>query len=142
MATLLYRLGLLSARKPWAVIIAWLLLLGGVSGAAAAFRTPLSSTMTVEGLEFQQTLDTLKREIPDAAGGIGTVVFRTEAGRFTPAQQAAVAKAVTDWEALPQVAERRVHHLPEINAFGGVPAALRFARLLSQALAAGSVAGI
>ncbi|WP_286966821.1 MULTISPECIES: MMPL family transporter [Arsenicicoccus] len=105
MATLLYRLGLLSARKPWAVIIAWLLLLGGVSGAAAAFRTPLSSTMTVEGLEFQQTLDTLKREIPDAAGGIGTVVFRTESGRFTPAQQAAVAKAVTDWEALPQVAD-------------------------------------
>lgn len=46
------------------------------------------------------------------------------------------------WQALPQVAERRVHHLPEVNAFGGVPAALRFARLLSQALVAGPVAGI
>lgn len=105
MATLLYRLGLLSARKPWAVIVAWLLLLGGVTGAAAALRTPLSSTMTVEGLEFQQTLDTLKREIPDAAGGIGTVVFRSDSGRFTPAQQAAVATAIKDWEALPQVAD-------------------------------------
>ena len=62
-------------------------------------------------------------------------------GAVPPEARRALSRSVL-WQALPQVAERRVHHLPEVNAFGGVPAALRFARLLSQALAAGSVAGI
>lgn len=38
------------------------------------------------------------------------------------------------WRALPPVAANRVHHLPEMNAFGAVPAALRFAGSLAQAL--------
>nr|WP_265507367.1 ABC transporter substrate-binding protein [Paracoccus rhizosphaerae] len=38
------------------------------------------------------------------------------------------------WQALPQVAEGRVHQLPKVNAFGGVPAALRFAGLLADTL--------
>ena len=41
------------------------------------------------------------------------------------------------WRALPPVAAGRVYHLPEVNAFGGVPAALRFAGLLADALDAG-----
>lgn len=39
------------------------------------------------------------------------------------------------WRALPQVAGGRVHQLPQMNAFGGVPAALRFAMALDAALA-------
>ena len=62
-------------------------------------------------------------------------------GAVPPEARRALNRSVL-WQALPQVAEKRVYHLPEVNAFGGVPAALRFARLLSQALAAGSVAGI
>lgn len=46
------------------------------------------------------------------------------------------------WRALPHVAQGRVYVLPEVNAFGGVPAALRFARLLSAALLAGPAAGV
>ena len=38
------------------------------------------------------------------------------------------------WQALPQVAEGRLYQLPEVNAFGGLPSALRFARLLRHAL--------
>nr|WP_281426543.1 iron-siderophore ABC transporter substrate-binding protein [Paracoccus bogoriensis] len=40
------------------------------------------------------------------------------------------------WQALPQVAAGRVHHLPAMNAFGAVPAALRFGDLLARALEA------
>ncbi|MEI4486740.1 iron-siderophore ABC transporter substrate-binding protein [Frigidibacter sp. MR17.14] len=41
------------------------------------------------------------------------------------------------WRALPAVAAGRVYHLPEVNAFGGTGAALRFAALLGTALQAG-----
>ncbi|AKT50644.1 MMPL family transporter [Arsenicicoccus sp. oral taxon 190] len=103
MATLLYRLGHFSARRPWAVVIIWLLLLGGVSGAAGLLSKPLSSQMTIKGAPFQRTLEKLKHDLPAAAGGTGTVVFTTDSGRFTPAQEAAVAQAVTTWKAMPAV---------------------------------------
>lgn len=38
------------------------------------------------------------------------------------------------WQALPAVQGGRVYQLPEVNAFGGLPSALRFARLLRSAL--------
>ena len=41
------------------------------------------------------------------------------------------------WRALPPVAKGRLYQLPEVNAFGGVPSALRFAQLLAEAFAAG-----
>lgn len=39
------------------------------------------------------------------------------------------------WQALPPVAEDRLYLLPKVNAFGGVPSALRFAALLADAFA-------
>lgn len=41
------------------------------------------------------------------------------------------------WRNLPAVREGRVYRMGRINAFGGIPAALRFADLLAAALAAG-----
>ncbi|WP_409484348.1 MMPL family transporter [Arsenicicoccus dermatophilus] len=103
MASLLYRLGLFSARKPWVVILVWLLLLGATGGAAAALHQPLSTQMTVPGLQFERTLERLKKELPAASGGVGTVVFQSRTGTFTPAQKAAVATAITRWKAQPTV---------------------------------------
>ena len=48
-------------------------------------------------------LHTLGQKIPDAAGGVGTVVFRSEAGSFTPAQQAAITRVLGRWAELPHV---------------------------------------
>lgn len=62
-------------------------------------------------------------------------------GQIPPEARRGLSRSVL-WRALPQVAERRTYMLPEINAFGGVPAALRFANALVQATAAGPVAGI
>ncbi|MDB6180376.1 iron-siderophore ABC transporter substrate-binding protein [Paracoccus fistulariae] len=44
------------------------------------------------------------------------------------------------WRALPPVAGGRLYLLPDVNAFGAVPAALRFARLLTEAFEAGPMA--
>lgn len=43
------------------------------------------------------------------------------------------------WQALPAVREGRVHVLPTVNAFGGVPSALRFGTLLAEAFEAGPI---
>ncbi|GMA18778.1 hypothetical protein [Arsenicicoccus piscis] len=64
MATLLYHLGRFSARRPWTVVIAWIVLLGVVTGAAVGLHKPLTSEMTVEGAPFQVTLQKLQRELP------------------------------------------------------------------------------
>lgn len=57
------------------------------------------------------------------------------AGPIPPQAQGALSRSRL-WQALPQVAQGRVHHLPQMNAFGGVPAALRFGDLLARALEA------
>lgn len=46
------------------------------------------------------------------------------------------------WQSLPQVAGGRVYQLPDMNAFGGVPAALGFAEQLVKAFDAGPVASL
>jgi ferric hydroxamate transport system substrate-binding protein len=55
------------------------------------------------------------------------------AGAIPPQVRGALARSRL-WQALPQVAAGRVHQLPRMNAFGGVPAALRFGDLLADAL--------
>lgn len=54
-------------------------------------------------------------------------------GPVPPEAQRGLDRSVL-WRALPQVAAGRVHHLPRINAFGGIPSALRFADALTRAL--------
>ncbi|TJZ89843.1 iron-siderophore ABC transporter substrate-binding protein [Paracoccus gahaiensis] len=54
-------------------------------------------------------------------------------GPVPPEARRGLARSVL-WQALPQVAAGRVHHLPRVNAFGAVPSARRFAGLLAEAL--------
>lgn len=57
-------------------------------------------------------------------------------GALPPAAATALGRSVL-WRALPPVAGKRTYHLADINAFGAVPAALRFATLLTRAFEAG-----
>ncbi|WP_439116570.1 ABC transporter substrate-binding protein [Paracoccus liaowanqingii] len=54
-------------------------------------------------------------------------------GSIPPEARRGLGRSVL-WQALPQVAAGRVHHLLQVNAFGAMPSALRFAGLLADAL--------
>ena len=91
MAQLLYRLGLGAARRPFTVLIAWLLALALAVGGFLAFGGTLSTAVDIPGTPTAQVTDRLKEEFPDASHGTGQVVFATEDGSaLTPEQRSAV----------------------------------------------------
>jgi len=98
-ATLLHRLGRWSAQHRWAAVITWLVVIALVATGAATLSEPLSDEFTIPGSRFQEVLDELQAEIPEAAAGIGTVTFSTEDG-FTDEQREAVAAVTEEWAAL------------------------------------------
>ncbi|MGL3806502.1 MMPL family transporter [Paeniglutamicibacter sp. R2-26] len=108
MASFLYRLGALAYRRRWAVLGIWavVLLLIGVS--AGAFMGKLSNTFSIPGTETQRTLDRLKVEMPELAGGTGSIVFRTTDGTaLTQAQHRAIAGSLDDLAGQSEVTEVR-----------------------------------
>ena len=107
MATLLYRLGDFSRRHSRLVVVGWLLVLAVATAGAVGLSKPLSNTFEIPGAPYQKVFDQLKREIPAASGGIGTVVLTSKTGPFTADQKQAVAQTVKAWGQLPGVREVR-----------------------------------
>lgn len=104
MATFLYRLGRLAARRAWLTIGAWAAVLAALGGLMAAFATPPTSQITIPGAGFETVLAKLGKEIPAAAGGIGTITIESrDGGALTPAQRAAITRTLSDWEKAPHV---------------------------------------
>lgn len=102
MASFLYRLGLGAARRPIAIVIAWLLVLAAVTAAMLSFQRPLTNEFELPDSEFAAVLDELGEQIPEVAGGTGTVVLHSEDG-FTPAQRRAIGETMAQWRTLPHV---------------------------------------
>lgn len=105
MATLLYKLGLFSARKAWLVIIAWLALLGITAGLALSLGGKLTTTISIDGVPSQNVVDQLQNSFPEASRGSGQVVFYKESGSFTDADRAAITAALDAVESLPEISE-------------------------------------
>ncbi|WP_427384140.1 MMPL family transporter [Janibacter sp. G56] len=98
MAIALYRLGRWCARHAAATIVAWVVVLLALGGAALGFGSKLTSVITIPGSDFVAVADRLKSEIPEAAGGMGTVVLHTEDGKpFTAAQQKEIKAVFGEW---------------------------------------------
>ncbi len=108
MSTFLHRLGGAAYRRPWAFIVVWLLILGGVLGLAFSSGGRISTSMTIDGTPSQQVLDQLSEELPAASGGQGTIVFTVPEGeRLNTGERAtAIATAKTGISALPFVVDR------------------------------------
>ncbi|MDP4887066.1 MAG: hypothetical protein NWQ88_03455, partial [Aquiluna sp.] len=104
MANLLFRLGTFSAKRAWAVIIAWLLILGTAVGLMAGFSGKLSSSMSIDGIPSQDVIDRLADSFPEAARGQGQVVFHKEASPFTQAEIDMIAAALEETAELSGVA--------------------------------------
>ncbi|GFZ79070.1 MMPL family transporter [Nesterenkonia alkaliphila] len=100
MATLLYRLGMFAARRAKTVIAGWFAMLLVAAAAFAGFSGQLTDQITVPNLETTAVADRLTEELPDAGGGSGSAVLRTESGEpFTDEQQAQLADLIDDIEA-------------------------------------------
>jgi putative drug exporter of the RND superfamily len=97
MATLLYRLGMGSARHRVVVIVAWLVALAAVAVGAATLSGKTVSTFKIPGQESTVALDLMSKKFGSAsAGGSGQVVLEAPAGtKITdPANAAKVATIV------------------------------------------------
>jgi RND superfamily putative drug exporter len=89
MATLLYRLGRISARRPWRVIGSWIMVLAIALGAFLLGGGALSSGFSIPGTPTAKINDQLADELPDLGGATGTVVFQTTDGSALDAVQRA-----------------------------------------------------
>ena len=103
MALRLHRLGLWCATHAKSVVAIWLALLVGAGVAAASFSQPMTSEISIPESDFEQVLDQLQEEVPDAAGGFGTVVLHSDEGEFTPEQREAIDEVFAEWEDVPHV---------------------------------------
>ncbi len=108
MSTFLHRLGGVAYRRPWAFILAWLIVLTGVVGLAVTSDGHISSSMTIDGTPSQRVLDQLREELPPASGGQGTIVFTVPEGERLDSgvRASAVADAATTIAALPETVDR------------------------------------
>ena len=105
MAALLFRLGSFAARRAWAVVISWILILGLGVGAFFTLGGTLSNSFDIPGTASGQVIDELAEQLPDTAGGTGTVVYQTADGSaFTDEQKQAISDLATSAESLDGVA--------------------------------------
>lgn len=97
MAEALYRLGRFSARRPWTIVVAWILILGIAGVGFALGRGTLASDFSLPGTPTTKVTDLLKREFPSASGASGSVVVSTrDGGAFTAAQKEGIAGLIAD----------------------------------------------
>jgi len=98
----LERLGGFAARRWWMVIIAWLVILGGVLGARHAFGGDYVNNYTVSGSDSATGLNVLNSTFPQQGGYGGQIVFRARKGTVKD-QQDAVNQATSNVSKLPDV---------------------------------------
>ena len=104
MSTLLYRWGRSSARHPWRMIGAWLVIAISVLALQATVGGDTSDDWSIPGTEAQQGQDLLERSFPAESGVAGRVVFADPDGDITdPAARATIAATLTELAAGPHV---------------------------------------
>ncbi len=102
MNMLLERLGAFAARRHWIVIIAWLVILGGLIGAMRQFGGEFVNDYTVPGSGSSNGLNLLNSDYPQQGGYGGQIVFHARHGTVAQ-QQTAVNQATKNVAGLPHV---------------------------------------
>jgi len=106
MASILYRLARWAHRHRLRVISMWLAAFIFIGVCASLFMGQLSNTFTLPGTETQRTLDRMKEELPDLAGGSGSIVFRESTDKaLSEGQQKSIAEALEQLSMHPQVVD-------------------------------------
>lgn len=130
MASLLYRLGLFSARRRWLVLSAWAVLLGVVVSLALGLsRTaPEDTSFSIPGTQASEGLDVVAQKFSaDTGAATATVVFQAPAGqRLTEGSAAALQGRLADLRAVRGVAsvsDPLSRQMPRVSADGSIAAA-------------------
>ncbi len=100
----LERLGGFAARRHWIVIIAWVLILGGLLAARQAFGGDFVNNYNVPGTQSDDGLNRLNATFPDQGGYAGQIVFHAASGTVA-ADSAAVNQATANVSNLPDVSK-------------------------------------
>ncbi|SIT67933.1 MMPL family transporter [Microbacterium sp. RU33B] len=102
MSTLLYSLGRWSYRRPWRVLVAWILLLALAGGGAALFMKGTDNSFSIPGTEAQEGIQLLDRTFPQASGtSAQLVIVAPEDARIDEDPYAAeIADTITQLESL------------------------------------------
>jgi RND superfamily putative drug exporter len=79
-STLLYALGRWSYRRPWRVLVTWLLLLVLAGGGTALFSQGTDNSFSIPGTEAQEGLQQLNRSFPQVSGTSAQLVVVTADG--------------------------------------------------------------
>ncbi|MEI3868447.1 efflux RND transporter permease subunit [Microbacterium sp. CCNWLW134] len=105
MSTLLYALGRWSFRRPWKVLVAWLLLLALAGGGAALFSQGTDNSFSIPGTEAQEGLEELNRTFPQVSGTSAQLVVVAADGDQIDdeAYRSAIDDAVADFADLDDV---------------------------------------
>ena len=102
MSTLLYRIGHSAARRPWRVVVAWVLALGTITALASSFGGTLTDNYTIPGTSTQRANDLLQTRFPAMSGTSARVVAHADHGSV---DQPALAAASRRMSVLPRVSE-------------------------------------
>jgi RND superfamily putative drug exporter len=101
MAPLLYRLGKFSAKRAFAVIAIWVLLIGTAGAGALLAGGKLGTTMTLDGIPSQDLATSLQETFPEAARASGQVVFHKADGvEFSMAEISGISNVLDSVKAL------------------------------------------
>jgi RND superfamily putative drug exporter len=100
--SLLERLAGFAAKRHWAVIIGWLVILGALLGAKSAFGGEYVNNYNVSGSNSGDGLSVLNSTFPQQGGYGGQIVFHAVRGMVAD-QQAAVNQATSNVSKLPDV---------------------------------------
>jgi putative drug exporter of the RND superfamily len=98
----LERLAGFAARRWWVVIIAWVIILGGLLAVKSAFGGEYVNNYTISGSDSAAGLNVLNSTFPQQGGYGGQIVFRAAKGTVAD-QQPAVSQSVTNVSKLPDV---------------------------------------
>jgi RND superfamily putative drug exporter len=105
-ATLLYRLGRISYRRRWRVLLLWAVVLGLLGVGAATLSGPTTNAFNIPGTESTRALSVLKEKMGIGADNSSATVVFTAHGSATltaATQRAAIENAVAALGRAPQV---------------------------------------
>jgi uncharacterized membrane protein YdfJ with MMPL/SSD domain len=105
LARALHRLGLITARKKWAVLGVWVVLLALLVGLAHSFGSNTSNNLRLPGTDSQAASDLLAARFPPQQNGSNPLVFHARAGKVTDAKaKQAIEASYAQVKKLPHVA--------------------------------------